>query len=111
MAAWITNRSAVDCYSAIELMLFIGLIDWSQRILFLLLKKQNFPAKKKTMYKYLYLRRSDVRLFLSGNSYLCHRGNVDLCTFGRPSYRAAGSLTLRGISGLCCCEMSNPILC
>lgn len=45
MAAWITNRSAVNCYSAIELMVFIGMIDWSQWMLFLLLKKQNFLAK------------------------------------------------------------------
>lgn len=27
MAVWITNRSAVDCYSAIMLMVFTGLID------------------------------------------------------------------------------------
>lgn len=102
MAAWITNRSAVDCYSAIELIVFIGLIDWSQRMWLLILN---------ILYIYINLRHSDVHLFLSGKSYLCHRGNVDLCTFSRPSYRAAGSLTLRGINGLCCCEMSNPILC
>lgn len=84
MAAWITNRSAVDCYSAIEVMVFIGLIDWSQRMLFLLLKKKNFPAKY-GVHTYMYLQHSDVHLFLSGKSYLCHRGNVDLCTFSRPS--------------------------
>lgn len=52
MAAQITNRAAVHCYSAIELMVFIGLIDWLRWMFFLLLKEQNFSVKKVLKYMF-----------------------------------------------------------